>query len=96
MNSLHVQYNIVNKSENEDNLHKLAATSTLTDVTDVKKWNITDVWLRSHSKMLHFMCQPPFFKYHDIRKLYHHHIYHHIHSYSSVYHTSLVSTCHLL
>ena len=63
---------IVNKSENvcEDNLHKLVAKSTLTNVTDMSKniwkWNIADIcnWFRSYSKILHF-------KYHDIRKLYH-------------------------
>ena len=43
--------------ENEDNLHKLAVKSKVTDMSkNVWKWNIPDIWLRSHSKMLHFMC----------------------------------------
>ena len=43
-------HNIVNKSENEDNLHKLAAKSTLPMVQvcqNCLEVNIADIWLRS-------------------------------------------------
>ena len=53
-------HNIVNKSENEDNLHKLAAKSTLPMVQvcqNCLEVNIADIWLRSHISCIshHFL-----------------------------------------